>query len=125
MQSLVYGYDFPAKTGLEHVVFVNDAVQIHIFKACVHSLHILVLSGLNHHIYLMDSALTNEVPDRIVHEHDLKGSCEPAADGRDELLGNDQFKYGLELKSYLLLLTRREDINNTVDGIGGTLCMQR
>ena len=60
-----------------------------------------------------------------VYLHDLEGRHQAAADGGDQLLGNDGPQQHGELDPYLLLLAGREHIDDPVDGVGGTRRVQR
>src|SRR5215217_9343383 len=70
------------------------------------------------------------LPDKIPHpwrrhQHLARHDPTLAVVGGDEHLGDDALQGVCELRSDLVLLVRREDVNDPVDGLRGVLGMQR
>ena len=72
----------------------------------------------------MDLGLTDQISDRVVKEHNLKGRDHTALHLRDQLLGNHGLHDHGELCPHLLLLCRREAVNDSVYGVGRADCVQ-
>jgi len=71
-------------------------------------------------------ALADEVADRGRGEQDLAGRDAPGAvGGRQQLLGDDPLQRDRELDAHLLLLGRREDVDDAVDRLRRVLRVQR
>ena len=72
----------------------------------------------------MDLGLTDQVADRVVEKHDLECRGHTALHLRNQLLGNHGLHDHGKLCPHLFLLCRREAVDDTVNGIGGTHRMQ-
>ena len=74
----------------------------------------------------MGLALADQVPNRRAgHEHLGGADAAGAVGGRQELLGDDALEGDRELHPDLLLLVRREDVDDAVNGLGGRLRVKR
>ena len=76
-------------------------------------------------IDLMELVVADQVLDRSVDGHHLECRNQSAGCGRDELLGNNGFQNHRQLYCDLVLLGRREDVDNTVNGLRCAQCVQR
>ena len=80
--------------------------------------------GLQHRVDLVRLALPDQVT--TAGSAPAPRSSDPArpVGGRQELLGHDALKRDRELNSHLLLLVRREDVDDPVDRLRGVLRVQ-
>ena len=92
----------------------------------LHRLHAALRRGLHDRVDLLDLALADEVPDGVVREEDLEArdAAEPVG-GRQEGLRDDALERVRELHAHLLLLRRREDVDDAVDRARRALRVQR
>ena len=67
----------------------------------------------------MDFVVADHAADGGRHRHDFKGGDQPSADGGDQLLRYDRVQYHGELDGDLRLLVGLEDVDDSVDGVGG------
>src|SRR5436190_9052698 len=88
----------------------------------VHGLHPECTRRLKRRVDLVGLALADQVPDRG-RRHQHLGGRYPGRSvrRRKELLGDDPLESNRELHSYLLLLVRREDVDDPVHGLRGRL----
>src|SRR3989338_6921635 len=66
--------------------------------------------------------------DKVCHgdivDHELISRYEPAGNARYQPLAEDTRKRTRKLNAHLVLLRRREDVDNTVDGLHRVVCVQ-
>ena len=83
-------------------------------------------AGLHVRVDLLDLSLTDQVPDRVVEEEDLeRATRDPAVDCREQRLRDDALQRVRELHAHLVLLRRREDVDDAVDRARRALGVQR
>ncbi len=79
-------------------------------------LHTARGAGLDHRVHLLELALTDQVPHRVVGQHDLhRGDPPPAVGGGQQRLRDDTLDRRGELRADLSLLLAREDVDDAVD----------
>ena len=92
----------------------------------VHELHAVLLPGLDHGRDLVDLAFPDQRPDGVGSDHDLLGGTTPLpALLAQEDLRDHSFDGLGEHGPDLLLLVRREDVDDAVDGFGRRVRVQR
>src|SRR2546427_2435840 len=96
-------------------------------QGLAHRLHAeLRLTDLHLGVDLVHLLLADEVADRGVRDHHLGGEHAPAPVApRDELLRDHRLEHERELRAYLRLLVRREDVDDAVDRLHGAVGMER
>ncbi len=92
----------------------------------LHGLHPALRRRLHDRVDLLDLPLPDQVPDGVVREEDLE-ACDAAGPvrGGQQRLGDDALERVRELHAHLLLLGRREDVDDAVDRRRGALRVQR
>ena len=107
------------------VLFGDHTVMVEIHQSVIHGAHSESLGSLDRGFDLMRLCLTDLRPNRRRCQHDLKCSATAvAAQSRDQLLGDNALDNHGQLDTDLLLLMRREHVDDTVDGTCGTDGMQ-
>ena len=108
-------------------LFVGDHLLLHpLREVLIEREHPRAATGLHEGRDLVVLALTDQVPDRRRREHDLGDDRAALAVGpRRERLGDDALQRGRELGADLLLLVRREDVDDAVDRLRRALRVQR
>ena len=92
----------------------------------LHRLHSAARAGLHVGVDLLDLALADQVPNRVVEEQDLEcGDTARAVGGREQRLGDDPLEGVGELHPNLRLLLGREDVDDAVDRARRALGVQR
>ena len=91
----------------------------------VHRLHAEPAAGLHRRVDLVDLALADQVPDRRRgDQHLARHRTALAVGGGDQLLGDHALQRGRQLHAHLLLLVRREHVDDAVDRLGRVLRVQ-
>ena len=100
--------------------FIDQVRQV-----LVHGVHAVLRAGLHGGVDLVGLALADEVADgRGGHQH-LGRDGAPVAVARScQRLADDALQRAGELDAHLLLLVRREDVDDAVDGLRGVLGVQ-
>ena len=92
----------------------------------LHRLHPAAGAGLHVRVDLLDLALADEVPDRVVEEEDLESAdAAGAVCLLEQRLGDDALEGVGELHAHLVLLRGREDVDDAVDRARRALRVQR
>ena len=93
----------------------------------VQRLHpVLVLPDLHLGVDLMDLVLADQVSDRRRSGSSPRSRCtRPAPHARDQLLADDALEHERELRADLILLVRREDVDDAVDRGDGAVRVER
>ncbi len=96
-------------------------------KALVHRLHTeLVLSHLHLGVKLVNLVITNQGTNCSIRHHDLKSQSPAfAVQTWQQRLRHDTFQNERELRTHLLLLIRRENVDDSVDRLHATIGVQR
>src|SRR5215212_5757319 len=96
----------------------DEALVVERGERLVEGLHaVLALAGLHHRVNLVHLVLADEVADgRVGDENFERHRATAAVRARDERLTENAFQDERELRAYLRLLRRREDVDDTVDG---------
>ena len=103
----------------------DDARVGEVGEVAVHGVHAEVATGLHRGRDLERLALADEVGDGGRCDEHLGGDDSTLATGLlHERLADDTAKGRRELRSHLALLVRREDVDNTVDGLRRILRVQ-
>ena len=104
----------------------DHAAQGQVGERLLHRLHALGGPGLHDRVDLLDLRLADQVPHGVVGKEDLEGGHTAiAVGGREQRLGDDALERGGELDANLLLLRRREGVDDAVDRPGRALRVQR
>src|SRR5215207_147831 len=92
----------------------------------VHRLHAVGAAGLERRVDLVGLALADQVAHGRRRDEHLAGA-HPAlpVGGRQQLLGDDALEGDRQLRADLVLLRRRERVDDAVDGLRGVLGVQR
>src|SRR6185295_17672986 len=115
----------PAR-GAQRGVLRDDAAHRQIRERLLERLHAARRVRLHDGVDLLDLALPDQVADGIVGEQDLeRGDASRAVRRRQQRLRDDALKRRGELRAYLLLLLRREDVDDAVDRARRALRVQR
>jgi hypothetical protein len=99
---------------------VGDPARDQLHQELVERHHAALLAGLDEGADLVGLPLADEVADGRHALHDLEG-CHPAllVAGLDQRLREHADEVDGELHPHLLLLVRREDVNDAVNGLDG------
>src|SRR3954447_14968168 len=105
---------------------VGDLVRLdEVGQMLVHRVHAVLRTGLQRGVDLVRLALTDEVADRGGRDQDLSSDNASLTIRRlRERLADDTLQGACELHSHLLLLVRREHVDDTVDGLRRVLRVQ-
>ena len=105
----------------------RDLARLHeVRERLVHRLHAEPAAGLHDRVDLVDLALADQVADRGRGDQDLDRDAPAAPVGRlEQLLGHDALERRRELDADLLLLVRREHVDDAVDRLRRVLRVQR
>src|SRR3954447_17980096 len=102
---------------------IGDPATLHeLRQVLVHRVHAVAGPGLQRAVDLVRLALTDEVADGRGRHQDLggNGAARPVG-GASQRLADDTLEGTRELHTDLLLLVRREDVDDTVDRLRGVL----
>src|SRR3989338_11330315 len=91
----------------------------------VHVYHALRRARLDDCRNLMRALLAYQVGDRFVVDEELIGRYEAAGNTRNEPLAEDARHRGRKLEADLVLLRRREGVDDAVDGLGCVVGVER
>ena len=93
----------------------------------IEGLHsVLVLAGLHHRVDLVDLVFADQVSDGAVGNQDFERHRAAASfSARQQRLAQNSFEHERKLRANLRLLIGRKDVDDTVDGRGGRICVQR
>ena len=89
-------------------------------NSAIHRYHMLVLGGIDYAIELINLSIPDHISYSRRRKQNLKGRRHAAGNSRQKLLRDDRMQYRRKLYGNLMLLVRREDIDNTIDRVGGT-----
>ena len=94
-------------------------------EVLVQRVHAVLRAGLHGGVDLVGLALADEVADRRGRDEHLGGDDPAAAvGGLAQRLADDALQRARELHAHLLLLVRREDVDDAVDRLRGVLGVQ-
>src|SRR5450432_1288052 len=111
---------------LERRLVGDPATLDELGKVLIHRVHAVSCTGLKRRVDLVRLALADQVPDRGGGDKHLGGDCAPATvSGLAQRLADDPLQRAGQLYAHLLLLVRREHVDDAVDRLRGILGVQR
>ena len=104
----------------------DDAALYELGQRLLEGLHPASVVRLHDGVDLLDLALADQVPARVVREENLEcGDAASAVGGREQRLRDDALQRAGDLHAHLLLLLAGEDVDDAVDRSRRALRVQR
>ena len=104
----------------------DDVALDQLLQVLVEGLHAVLLAGLDRRVHLRDLVLADQVADGGRADHDLvRGHATGAVLGLEQRLRDHRAQRFRQHGAHHFLFRRREDVDDTVDGLGGGAGVQR